>query len=92
MDIDLLIAGKLVRGQGPAESVHDPATGRVIAEVPEASPEQVGAAHRSERVRRLVQESLTLELTQEPERAHYGDTGCGGQLRRIAVLTARGVQ
>ena len=44
MEIDLLINGKLVRGQGPAEAVLDPATGRTIADVPEASPEQVDAA------------------------------------------------
>ena len=44
MDIDLLIDGELVRGQGPAERIVDPATGEAIVEVPEASEAQVAAA------------------------------------------------
>jgi aminobutyraldehyde dehydrogenase len=44
MDIELLIDGKLVKGQGPAESILDPASGRKIVDVPEASPAQVDAA------------------------------------------------
>ena len=40
----LLINGELVAGQGPAERILDPATGRVIASVPEASAEQLEAA------------------------------------------------
>jgi aminobutyraldehyde dehydrogenase len=44
MDTKLLINGKFVRGQGAAEKVLDPATGRGIATVPEASASQVDAA------------------------------------------------
>ncbi len=44
MDTKLLINGKIVRGLGAAEKVLDPATGKVIATVPEASTAQVDAA------------------------------------------------
>jgi aminobutyraldehyde dehydrogenase len=44
MDIDLLIDGNLVKGEGQAESILDPATGKAIVKVPEASPGQVDAA------------------------------------------------
>jgi aminobutyraldehyde dehydrogenase len=44
MDIDLLIDGKLLRGQGPTQQILDPATGQIIIEVPEASAAQVEAA------------------------------------------------
>ena len=36
---ELLIDHQLVRGEGPAEAVLDPATGDLLCEVPEASPE-----------------------------------------------------
>ncbi len=44
MQTQLLIDGVLVAGEGPAERILDPATGRCIAEVPEAGPHQVDAA------------------------------------------------
>jgi aminobutyraldehyde dehydrogenase len=44
MNIELLIDGKLVKGEGPEEAVLDPATGKQIAGVPEASAAQVDAA------------------------------------------------
>jgi aminobutyraldehyde dehydrogenase len=44
MQTKLLINGLLVVGEGLAESVLDPATGNVIASVPEASAAQVNAA------------------------------------------------
>src|SRR5207344_1959737 len=44
MQTKLLIKGKFTTGKGDAEKVLDPATGKVIAEVPEASEEQVNAA------------------------------------------------
>jgi aminobutyraldehyde dehydrogenase len=44
MDIDLLIDGNLVKGEGQPETILDPATGKTIVEVPEASPGQVDAA------------------------------------------------
>jgi aminobutyraldehyde dehydrogenase len=44
MDIELLIGGKLVKGEGEALPVINPATGAVIAQVPEASVGQVEAA------------------------------------------------
>jgi len=44
MDTKLLINGKFVRGQGLAEKVLDPATGKTIATVPAASAAQVDAA------------------------------------------------
>lgn len=40
----LLIDGELVVGEGPQERILDPATGQVIASVPEASAEQLEAA------------------------------------------------
>ncbi len=44
MQTKLLINGVLVAGEGSAEKVLDPATGKCIAEVPEASAAQVNAA------------------------------------------------
>ena len=44
METKLLIDGKRVAGEGPAEAILDPATGETIAKVPEASPGQVAAA------------------------------------------------
>ena len=48
---DLLIDHQRVRGDGPAEPILNPATGEVLCEVREASPEQVAravsAAHRA---------------------------------------------
>jgi aminobutyraldehyde dehydrogenase len=49
--LDLLIGPQLVRGEGLAEAILNPATGEVLCEVPEATPEQldlaVMAAHRA---------------------------------------------
>jgi len=51
MNTRLLIGNELISGDGPPEDILDPATGQVIAQVPEASPAQVakatGAAHRA---------------------------------------------
>ncbi|GAB3262750.1 gamma-aminobutyraldehyde dehydrogenase [Chitinimonas naiadis] len=47
MNTHLLINGQFQRGEGEVESVLNPATGEVIAEVAEASLEQVQAAVRS---------------------------------------------
>jgi aminobutyraldehyde dehydrogenase len=44
MNTRLLINGKLVAGKGSKQDVLDPATGKAIAEVPEASEEQIDAA------------------------------------------------
>jgi len=44
MQTKLLINGKLVAGDGKVEEVLNPATGKVIAKVPEASREQINAA------------------------------------------------
>jgi aminobutyraldehyde dehydrogenase len=44
MQTQLLINGALVQGEGESESVLDPATGKPIAQVPEASRAQVDAA------------------------------------------------
>jgi len=44
MQTKLLIDGKLVAGEGKVEEVLNPATGKVIARVPEASRAQVNAA------------------------------------------------
>jgi len=44
MNTKLLINGKLVAGKGAAEQVLDPATGKVLVTVNEASPAQVNAA------------------------------------------------
>lgn len=41
---ELLIDHQLVRGEGPAEPILNPATGDVLCEVPEASAEQVARA------------------------------------------------
>ncbi|HKZ72529.1 MAG TPA: gamma-aminobutyraldehyde dehydrogenase [Steroidobacteraceae bacterium] len=47
MNTRLLINGRLVAGLGEVEKVLDPATGNVIAEVPEASEEQIVEAVRA---------------------------------------------
>jgi aminobutyraldehyde dehydrogenase len=44
MNTKLLVNGKLVKGKGEEQGVLDPATGKVIAQVAEASEEQIGAA------------------------------------------------
>jgi len=44
MQTKLLINGVLVTGEGRAENVLDPASGATIAQVPEASADQLGAA------------------------------------------------
>src|SRR5215471_471540 len=44
MNTQQLIGDTFVAGEGPAEKILDPADGRVIAEVNEASPEQVARA------------------------------------------------
>ena len=44
MQSQLLIDGQLVNGQGATQPVYNPATGEVIAQVAEASPEQVDRA------------------------------------------------
>ncbi|MBU2999768.1 gamma-aminobutyraldehyde dehydrogenase [Roseovarius nubinhibens] len=47
MQTDMLINGEMVAGQGAALPVLDPATGRQVAEVAEATPEQIAAATRA---------------------------------------------
>ena len=44
MQKKLLINGRLVAGQGAFEEILNPATGKAIARVAEASPQQVNAA------------------------------------------------
>ena len=44
MNTKLLVNGKLVKGKGDELGVLDPATGKVIAQVAEASEEQITAA------------------------------------------------
>jgi aminobutyraldehyde dehydrogenase len=44
MNQKMLIDNQLVTGEGRAEKVLDPASGQVIADIPEASPAQVAAA------------------------------------------------
>lgn len=41
---DLLIDGQLVRGEGPAEAILNPATGETLCQIPEASAEQLESA------------------------------------------------
>ena len=47
MNTKLLVNGKLVKGKGEEQSVLNPATGKVIAQVNEASEEQITAAVRA---------------------------------------------
>jgi aminobutyraldehyde dehydrogenase len=51
MNTQLLIGDALVSGDGAPEDILDPATGQVIARIPEASPDQIArataAAHRA---------------------------------------------
>lgn len=44
MNTSILIDGQLIAGEGPAETILNPATGAVIATVNETSPEQLNAA------------------------------------------------
>ena len=44
---ELLIDGQFVKGEGAAERVLNPATGELLAAVPEASPEQIDRAVRA---------------------------------------------
>src|SRR5580704_7492562 len=47
IDTKLLLNGQLVDGQGPVEKIVNPATGTVLTEVREASPDQVNAAAKA---------------------------------------------
>ena len=47
MQTKLLINGHLVEGEGPAQAVFNPALGRVLVEINEASEAQVDAAVRA---------------------------------------------
>ena len=47
MQIKLLINGQLIVGEGPAQPVFNPALGRVLVEINEASEAQVDAAVRA---------------------------------------------
>lgn len=47
MQTKLLINGQLVKGEGPVQAVFNPALGRVLAEINEASEAQVDAAVRA---------------------------------------------
>ena len=47
MQTKLLINGHLVAGEGPSQSVFNPALGRVLVEINEASEAQVDAAVRA---------------------------------------------
>jgi len=47
MQTKLLINGQLVQGEGPAQAVFNPALGRVLVEINEASEAQVDAAVRA---------------------------------------------
>jgi aminobutyraldehyde dehydrogenase len=44
MNTQMLIGGQFVAGEGEPENILDPASGELIAKIPEASPEQVTAA------------------------------------------------
>ncbi|HBX14193.1 MAG TPA: gamma-aminobutyraldehyde dehydrogenase, partial [Leclercia adecarboxylata] len=44
MQHNLLINGELIAGSGEKQPVYNPATGEVLLEIAEASPEQVDAA------------------------------------------------
>jgi aminobutyraldehyde dehydrogenase len=46
-ETDLLIGGQFVKGEGEAEPVLNPATGEVLAAVPEATPGQIDRAARA---------------------------------------------
>ncbi|MFL6607083.1 MAG: gamma-aminobutyraldehyde dehydrogenase, partial [Pseudomonas sp.] len=47
MQTKLLINGHLVNGEGPGQAVFNPALGRVLVEINEASEAQVDAAVRA---------------------------------------------
>lgn len=47
MQTKLLINGHLVEGEGPAQAIFNPALGRVLVEINEASEAQVDAAVRA---------------------------------------------
>ncbi|KAI2669264.1 gamma-aminobutyraldehyde dehydrogenase, partial [Pseudomonas sp. TNT3] len=47
MQTKLLINGQLIDGEGPAQAVFNPALGRVLVEINEASEAQVDAAVRA---------------------------------------------
>ena len=52
MNTKLLVNGKLVKGRGDDLDILDPATGKVIAQVSEASEEQIAAAVKAAAVRK----------------------------------------
>ncbi len=66
MQTQMLINGEMVAGNGEPLSVLDPTTGKTVAQVPEATPEQVEAATRA------AHEAFeTYRLTTPADRARY---------------------
>ena len=96
MQTKLLIDGAFVAGEGPAETILNPATGETITEVPEASPDQidaaVAAAERAfpawarttpaERSAMLARVADALEARAE-EFAKLESANCGKPLQRV---------
>ena len=98
MQTNLLIDGKLVPGGGTSETILDPATGRKLVEVPEASPEQVDAAVKAadrafdgwsrttpaERAARLLKLADAIERDGEAY-ATLESRNCGKPLARMTA-------
>lgn len=77
---DMLIGGDAVRGEGQASEALDPATGKTLAQVPEATDAQVDAAVRAaqkafttwSRTTPIERARLLLQLAEAIERAAPG--------------------
>ena len=93
---DLLIGGRFVPGEGPDETVIDPATGATVGTIPEASSAQVDAAVRAaerafpkwsrttpaERAAALLKIADAIEADAE-EFARLESLNCGKPFRRV---------
>ena len=84
MQTKQLIDGALVAGEGAVEPILDPATGRRIAEVPEAGPSQVNAAVADE-----AEQARTWCVRADDASGSTAWTPAGGRVgdTSVAVLT-----
>lgn len=98
MDTKLLINGNLVAGEGTAEPVINPATGKTIVAIPEASAEQVSAAAQAAycafetwgRTTPMERSNLLLKLADRIEQeaaafAKLESQNCGKPLARASA-------
>jgi len=86
MQTHLLIEGKFVEGEGDALEILDPATGKVLTAVREASADQIQAATASSQI---AFDNYRLATPEMPWAAMKGSgTGCDMSVYALDAYTA----